>query len=615
VSTRVNLLGSPSVELDGRALAPPRGSKTWALLAYLALTDVPAPRSRLAGLLFEEADDPAAALRWSLSQLRKALRGVAEVGGDPVVLTPRPNTVFDIDVVARGSWAEALRLPGLDGELLEGVSPRVGATFDLWLSTERRRLAGQSAAVLREAAHARLAAGEAASAVDLAVRLVAAEPLVESSHELLVRALVAAGEPTAAAARVDECLELFERELGVKPSQAVSAALRHRPPPSTASTTAAVDAGIEGGVGAAHAGAYERSIELLRSAVDGARALGDEARLARSLVELGTVLVQGVRGSDEEAVAVLHEGIVLTRITGQSDIGARAALELGHVETLRAHYSRAEVWFTEATTLAAGDPGVLAWVELFRGMGGNDQGDYTGARPRLERAVELARSAGDARATAYALTALGRLQLLRGEPTALGTLDAACAAASAIGWTAFLPFPRALLAEVWLAAGDLGAAGTAFDHACALARQVGDPCWESYSLRGRGLVAAAQGADDLALELLVEAPTACRRTRDAHDWVEGHCLDALCRFAVSRGLAEAAGWFDELEEFAARRGLRELVARAALHRSALGQTGAANLVAVLVGDSGNPLLDSPMFGDGPATRSTGSQEPRGHLGR
>ena len=426
---------------------------------------------------------------------------------------------------------------------------------------------------------------------------------------------MAAGELTAAAARVDECLELFERELGVKPSQAVSAALRHRPPPATASTTAAADAAIEGGVGAAHAGAYERSIELLRSAVDGARALGDEARLARSLVELGTVLVQGVRGSDEEAVAVLHEAIALTRITGQSDIGARAALELGHVETLRAHYSRAEVWFTEATALAAGDPCVLAWVELFRGMGRSDQGDYTGGRPRLERAVELARSAGDARATAYALTALGRLQLLRGEPTALGTLDAACAAASAIGWTAFLPFPRALLAEVWLAAGDLGAAGAAFDHAYALACQVGDPCWESYSLRGRGLVAAAQGADDLARELLIEAPTACRRIRDAHDWVEGHCLDALCRFAVSRGLAEAPAWVDELEDFAARRGLRELVARAALHRSALGQTGAANLVAVLVGGRGNPLLDSPMRGDGSTTPSSRSQESRARLGR
>lgn len=587
MSTRVNLLGSPSIELDGRPLAPPRGSKTWALLAYLALTEVPAPRTRLTGLLFEEADDPAAALRWSLSQLRKPLRGVAQVGGDPVVLTLGPNTVLDTDVVARGSWAEALRLPGLGGELLEGVSPRVGPTFDLWLSTERRRLAGQTAAVLREAAHSRLAAGDSASAVDLAVRLVAAEPLVESSHELLIRALVAAGDRTAAATRVDECMALFDRELGVQPSRAVSAALKYRPPPALASTTASVDAAIEGGVGAAHAGAYERSIELLRSAVDGARALGDEARLAQSLVELGTVLVQGVRGSDEEAVVVLHEAIALTRPTGQNEIGARAALELGHVETLRAHYSRADVWFTEATGLAAGNPCILAWVELFSGMGRTDQGDYVSARPRLERAVELARSAGDARATAYALTALGRLQLLRGESTALATLDAACAAASAIGWTAFLPFPRALLAEVWLAAGDLGPAAAAFDHAYALARQVGDPCWEGYSLRGRGLLAAAQGADDLALELLVEAPRACRRIRDAHDWVEGHSLEALCRFAVSRGLAEAAAWVDELEDFAARRGLRELVARAAQHRSALGQTGAANLVAVLGGDHDN----------------------------
>ncbi|MDV3222211.1 BTAD domain-containing putative transcriptional regulator [Intrasporangium sp.] len=589
---RVSLLGPPSVELDGGALPPPRGSKAWALLAYLSLTDARVPRSRLAGLLFEDAEDPAAALRWSLSQLRRALAGVADVDGDPVRLTFRPGTVVDVDVVARGSWGEALRLPGLGGELLEGVSPRVGATFDLWLSTERRRLAGLTAAVLREAAQSRLAAGSAGSAADLAARLVQAEPLVESSHELLVRALIAAGEPAAAAARVDRCRTLFARELGVEPSAALSAALRHRVAPATAGTTAAVDAGIEGGVGAAHAGAYERAIELLRSAVAGARALDDRPRLARALVELGTVLVQGVRGSDEEAVLLLHEAIALTGTVGEAQAGARAALELGHVETLRAHYPRAEVWFSRATELAGDDARILAWVELFRGMGRTDEGNHAAALPRLVRAVELGGSIGDARARAYALTALGRLQLLRREPAARATLESACDVATSIGWTAFVPFPRALLAEVWLAAGDLEAAGAAFDHAHALACQVGDPCWESYSLRGRGLLAAAQGADDLALELLLEAPAACRRIRDAHDWVEGYCLEALCWFGVSRGLAEAPAWVDDLEDFAARRGLREFVARAALHRSALGQPGAAELAVVLIAGLDNPTLGS-----------------------
>ena len=571
-------------------------------MAYLALTDGPVPRTRLSELLFDEADDPAAALRWSMSQLRGALAGVADIDGDPVRLRPHATTVVDVDVLARGSWAQALQLPGLGSELLEGLSPRVGASFDLWLSNERRRLAGQAAAILREAAHSRLAQGEAASAVDLAVRLVATEPLTEASHELLVRALVAAGDPAAAADRLAQCRALFLRELGTEPSAAVSAALRHRSTPG-ATTAAGVDAALEGGTGAAHVGAYDRALDLLRAAVQGARDLQDPARLARSLSALGSVLVQGVRGSDEEAVSALHEAIALSRRTGQGDVAARAALELGHVETLRAHYPRAEMWFTQASELADGDPRVLAWVDLFTGMGRTDQGDYAGARPVLALAVELAGAAADARARAYALTALGRLQLLRGEAHAGATLSTACAVVAEIGWTSFMAFPRALLAEVRLAAGDLEAAGEALDHAYALACQVGDPCWESYSLRGRGLLAAARGEEGLALDLLTAAPTACRRIRDAHDWVEAYCMEALCRFAVERGLAEAPSYVDDLEGFAARRGLRELVARAALHRADLGQAGAAELAAVLVADIDNPLLRSRAgAGESPATR-------------
>ncbi|GAA2137364.1 hypothetical protein GCM10009844_04350 [Nocardioides koreensis] len=598
MTARVNLLGPPSVERNGTTLPPPRGSKAWALLAYLALTESPVPRARLTELLFGEAEDPGAALRWSLSQLRGALADVADVAGDPVRLRPHPATMLDVDVLARGSWAEALRLPGLGGVLLEGVSPRVGASFDLWLSHERRRLAGQTAAVLGEAAHSRLAQGEVASAVDLAVRLVAAEPLAEASHELLVRALVAAGDPAAAADRVAECRSLFLRELGIPPSPQVSAALTARSAPATVRTAAAVDAALEGGTGAAHVGAYDRALELLRSAVDGARALDDPVRLARSLCELGSVLVQGVRGGDEEAVAVLHEAVALSRDTGPSDVGARAALELGHVETLRAHYPRAEMWFAEARGLAEDDPRVLAWADVFTGIGRTDQGDYAGARPMLTRAVDLASASGDSRARAYALTALGRLQLLRGESDAGATLQAACSVAGEIGWTSFLPFPRALLAEVWLVAGDLDAASAAFDHAYATACQVGDPCWESYSLRGRGLLAAARGDDGLALDLLTAAPAACRRGGDAHDWVEGHCLDARCGFAVAGGLAEAAAWVEELEDFAARRGLRELVARASLHRAALGQPGAAELASVLLADLDNPALGAAPWTTG-----------------
>lgn len=593
----IALLGPPGVQRAGSVAsgpvpAPaPRGSKAWLLLAYLVLAQRPVPRSRLADLLVDDADDPGAALRWNLSQLRRALDGVADLGGDPLTLTLHPGTVVDVRVLGSGSWAEALALPGFGGALLEGITPRGSAALELWLAAERERVAGMTAAILHEAAHARLARGEAGSAVDLAGRLVAAEPLAERGHELWVRALVAAGDRAGAERRAAECRALFRRELGVEPSPALAAALRPRPAPEPARSPAAVDAAVEGGENAAHVGAYERAIDLLRSGVHGARALGDDARLAQALGSLGRVLVHGVRGSDEEAITVLHEALDVARRAGARDVAARAALELGHVETLRGRYPRSAVWFGRATRLGGDDPRLRAWVGVFDGIGCTDQGDYADAVGVLDAAVADARAAGDQRAEAYALTALGRLRVLRDErDPALAVLDRACAVAQDLGWTSFLPFPRTQRAEVLLRAGDLDAAEAGLEGAYALACQVGDPCWESYALRGRGLLAAARGDEATALDLLTDAPEAGRRQRDAHAWVEAHCLDALCGYAVPRGLPSAAGWVAELEAFAARRGMRELVARAAGHRAALGQAGAAEHAAALRAAIDNPAL-------------------------
>ncbi|WP_454049285.1 BTAD domain-containing putative transcriptional regulator [Cellulomonas sp. Marseille-Q8402] len=595
----ITLLGPPAVRRAGPA-AParaPRGSKAWLLLAYLVLAERPVPRSRLAGLLVDDADDPGAALRWNLSQLRHALDGVAELGGDPLTLDLRPGTVVDVRVVASGAWAEALALPGFGGGLLEGVTPRGSAALELWLAAERERVAGLTAAILHEAAHSRLARGELASAVDLAGRLVAAEPLAERGHELWVRALVATGDRAGAERRVTECRALFRRELGVEPSRSLAAALHPRAVATAVASRspAAVDAAVEGGDGAAQVGAYDRAIDLLRSGVDGARALDDDARLAQALGALGRVLVHGVRGSDEEAITVLHEALLASRRSGSAGVAARAALELGHVETLRGRYPRAAMWFGRAHRLGGEDPRLRAWVGVFDGIGRTDQGEYPAAVSVLDAAVADARTAGDARAEAYALTGWGRLLLLRDErDAALVVLDRACAVAGDLGWTSFLPFPRSQRAEVLLRSGDLDAAEAGLEGAYALACQVGDPCWESYALRGRGLLAAARGDDGEALDLLTSAPRACRRQRDAHDWVEAHCLDALCGFAVPRGLPSAAGWVDDLEAFAARRGMRELVARAALHRAALGQPGAAEHAAALVAGIDNPALTAVL---------------------
>jgi hypothetical protein len=63
VKTSVHLLGSPAILRDGHPAPAPKGRKTWALLAYLLLSDGPASRRHLAELLFADAADPLGALR------------------------------------------------------------------------------------------------------------------------------------------------------------------------------------------------------------------------------------------------------------------------------------------------------------------------------------------------------------------------------------------------------------------------------------------------------------------------------------------------------------------------------------------------------------------------
>ena len=347
MAMRINLLGAPNIDVDGVATAGPRGSKSWAVLAYLVLTDRPVPRARLLDLLFDEAEDPAGALRWTLSQLRRALGGAAELTGDPVGLVLLDDTVVDVDVLSGGSWLETLALPGFGGDLLEGISLRVSPVFELWLSGERRRLAATTASTLHAAAHSRLAVGDTTSAVDLAGRLVACDPLDEYAHELLVRTLVAAGDPVEAAERVRQCEELFLRELGRAPSPALREALSPRRPVAVPQSRSARLAAVEVGVAAAQAGVYDRALDVLRSAVDaGADEPGETS--ARALAALGTVLVHGVRGSDEEAVSLLHRAFAMAIDCDARPVAAQAAYELGVVETLRGHYGQMESWFAEA---------------------------------------------------------------------------------------------------------------------------------------------------------------------------------------------------------------------------------------------------------------------------
>jgi DNA-binding SARP family transcriptional activator len=72
MSITIELLGRPRITRDSQHEYRFRSRKSWGLLAYLILSEHPPARSQLAALLFAGADDPVRALRWSLSEIRRA---------------------------------------------------------------------------------------------------------------------------------------------------------------------------------------------------------------------------------------------------------------------------------------------------------------------------------------------------------------------------------------------------------------------------------------------------------------------------------------------------------------------------------------------------------------
>jgi DNA-binding SARP family transcriptional activator len=590
----IHLLGPPRVEIDGSLTARSRGRKAWALLAVLLLTESPISRDRLAALLVPDADDPLGALRWNLAELRRLLGDEAQVGGDPVQLALPPDAVVDVRVIGAGTWVEAERVPGLGAELLEGIDVGASAAFEAWLLTERRRLANLSASVLREAALAHLARGEPDAAVELATRLVALDEFDEEAQVLLIRAHAAAGGIARARGYLAATVERFRRELGTEPSaQLLDAATA--PDPIGPGVPAihgpsAVASLLDAGEAAVVAGIFDAGVDILQRSAVAARELGDLALEARAQVALGTAFVHGGRARDGEGATALHAAIKLAEEVNEPLIASEAARELGYAEMKRGRYDRAETWLERALTDAP-DAGSRAAALAVRGVVATDRGRTAPGIVWLAAAAEGAATLAKPRRQAWALAFLGRSHVLREEvEPARNVLERSVDIARAAGWISFLSFPQSLLAEVDMLQGRDDEAAAGFEAAFALGCQVADPCWEGLAARGIGLIHARRGRIDEAVAWLDDARTRCMRIADAYLWMHAHCLDSLCAVGVEHGLPGASAWVADLESVTARTGLREMMARAQLHRVQLGLPGAREAAELFAQQVDNPAL-------------------------
>ena len=588
----IRLLGPPEIERDGVVVAPPRGHKAWAVLAYAVLAERAVTRTELAALVFGDADDPRGALRWTLAQLRRALGAPGALAGDPLELGLPAGTGVDVLALASGEPEAAL----VRGELLEGVDPGAGPEFEAWLLVERRRLAGVCEAVLRDASRGALAGGVPLDGAALASRALVLNRFDDGAHELLVRCLARAGEVGAARDHADACEVLFRRELGRAPDPGVRRAADEpdaQRSPAGGDRAAAVGQ-LDAGRAAVDAGAVEPGVACLRQACAEARGVGDPALLARVLTALGSALVHSVRGGDEEGAALLHEALELAEAGGDREIECKICRELGYVAVQASRGVSAGRWLARAGALAWDDRERAAVLGV-RGKALSDRAHYEAAVSLLWQSVAAARRCGDVRQAAWSLAILGRVLLLRGQlPEAVEVLDESLALVDVGGWVAFQSFPEALRAEVALRQGDPDRAIALLDHAFALGCRIGDPCWEAIAARARGLVHEAAGERASALAWLRVAAVRAVRVADPYVWMHAYCLEALAGVAIADAAPDAQACVTQLERLAARGDMRELVVRAALHRAKLGDPSGVEAARLLSEAIDNPALHAEL---------------------
>jgi DNA-binding SARP family transcriptional activator len=598
-SLGIRLLGSPTVTRDGEGV-PARGRKLWALLAVLLLSDRSPSRARLAALLFSEADDPLAALRWNLAQLRRVLGPAVSIGGDPVVVELPDDRAIDLEVLTSGTWTQAIELPGLGDELLGSLDFSATAPFDTWLGVERARVVALTVGHLTEAALTYLATGDASTARDVAARLVELQPFDENHHQLLVRAMAGSGDIRAAGRHVERVTELFRRELNIAPSSALAASaslVRATNLNQPATGRAGVVALLEAGDAAVDAGATESGIDCLRRAARDSDTVGDTALRILTRIRLGAALIHAVRGSDTEGAATLHQAIRLAEDAGLVPATASAHRDLAWIAVQQGRQDSALTWLQRATELAGNDRAELARILGVRGLTLDDQGQHHAAIDAYDESASLAVACRDRRQLAWSWSMRARtLQQLDRHDDARAYVDESLHLTRAERWNAFLPYPETQQAELDVADGSFDRAIEGLGHAFTLACQIGDPCWEALAARCMATVDDLTGAPDQAIARLGDARRRCNRHPDTYRWVSGQVLNTMAELGVQHRDGRVHAWIADLEALAISAGLRELVVRALLHRSRLGDEDARATARLLVAEIDNPSLADEIAG-------------------
>jgi len=248
---RLFFLGAPRFEIDGKPIEL-TAAKSVALLTFLAVSREPQSRDRVLGLLWAESASDAARknLRNMLWSIRKAL-GEDAVTSDDDHLALGESTWVDVRELeqfvmlsgakhlsntprdaSRSSQTSLLRMtnsaeseiPSLQSAidlyrapLLDGLTLSDAPDFEIWLTTERERLAQLVARALDSLVKAQRANNDWRAVIETATRALTFDNLQEPMHRALMEAHARLGERAEALRQYDTLSAALERELGVKP--------------------------------------------------------------------------------------------------------------------------------------------------------------------------------------------------------------------------------------------------------------------------------------------------------------------------------------------------------------------------------------------------------------
>jgi DNA-binding SARP family transcriptional activator len=221
----LRLLGPFELQLK-KEHTPKLGRKTRAILAYLVVTGESHPRRRLMEIFCPEAADPAGALRWHLSRIRRQL--------DNDILLATPDRIGINREIIRCDHLEFQQImaqPATQttanlnhafrqyrGEFLQDLDLRDAPAFDIWLLGQRARYRQLFENGSQRLISRLVQQGQFDQAVSIAHALLQTNPLLEFVQTQLIWLYAHTGQRGSALQQFRHCQSLLWQELAVRPS-------------------------------------------------------------------------------------------------------------------------------------------------------------------------------------------------------------------------------------------------------------------------------------------------------------------------------------------------------------------------------------------------------------